>query len=267
MVNLNFWSHAIFRSLPLLRKVHRSRKKITCEPDPSVVSFLSGLALMKTTVLESMHTHFIFQVGHPNNNCPGWRNGCNLLTYVIPRYLWWGLIYLICLPSLVYYAHVTVDSDKVCCVPWAVCSLLRLAPQWWINWLVTILTQCWCHIHTICKSDRERPGSIYHSNDINVYLGRQRGVVGSLTKRIIFHPEQAATFALYTFSTLVLGMILLERASKRVLVWKTPPLLSLCKMTLTPLEVLIPALLKSCKQLQRSHFCTHLCPLCIHPIW
>ena len=177
-----------------------------------------------------------------HNNCPGWRNGCNLLAYVIPRYLWWGLIYLICLPSLAYYAHVTVDSDKVCCVPWAVCSLLRLAPQWWINWLVTILTQCWCHIHTICNSDRERPGSIYRSNDINVYLGRQRGVVGSLTKRIIFHPEQAATFALYTFSTLVLGMILLERASKRVLVWKTPPLLSLCKMTLTSLEVLIPAL-------------------------
>ena len=158
-----------------------------------------------------------------HNNCPGWRNGCNLLAYVIPSYLWWGLLYLISSPSLSYYAHVTVDSDKPCCVPWkiikqAVCGLLRLAPQWWINWPVT---QCWCHIHTICQSDRERPGSIYHRNAINVYLGRQRerGLVGSLTKRIIFHPERAAT---YIFSTLVLVLTLLGRASRRLLVLRTP---------------------------------------------
>ena len=27
-------------------------------------------------------------------------------------------------------------------------------------------------IHTVCKNDMERPGCIYHGNDINVYLGR-----------------------------------------------------------------------------------------------
>ena len=45
-------------------KVHRSRKKMTCELDPSVVSFLPGLALMKTTFEINAHT-FIFQVGRP----------------------------------------------------------------------------------------------------------------------------------------------------------------------------------------------------------
>ena len=55
----NFPSRAIFRSLPLLQKVHQSRKKITCEPDSSVVSFL---ALTKTTVSESMRTLSYFRL-------------------------------------------------------------------------------------------------------------------------------------------------------------------------------------------------------------
>ena len=46
-VNLNFWSHAIFRSLPLLQEVHQSQKKITCEPDPSVASSYPGWRLRK----------------------------------------------------------------------------------------------------------------------------------------------------------------------------------------------------------------------------
>ena len=37
-------------------KVHQSWKKMTCKPNPSVVSFLPWLALMKTTVLKSMRT-------------------------------------------------------------------------------------------------------------------------------------------------------------------------------------------------------------------
>ena len=37
-------------------------KKMTCEPDPSVVSFLPGLGLTKTTVLESMRTLSYFRL-------------------------------------------------------------------------------------------------------------------------------------------------------------------------------------------------------------
>ena len=35
---------------------------MTCEPNPSVVSFLPGLALMKTTVLKSMRTLSYFRL-------------------------------------------------------------------------------------------------------------------------------------------------------------------------------------------------------------
>ena len=35
---------------------------MTCEPDPSVVSFLPGLGLTKTTVLESMRTLSYFRL-------------------------------------------------------------------------------------------------------------------------------------------------------------------------------------------------------------
>ena len=35
---------------------------MACKPDPSVVSFLPGLALMKTTVLESMRTLSYFRL-------------------------------------------------------------------------------------------------------------------------------------------------------------------------------------------------------------
>ena len=53
----NFWSRAIFCNLRTTsEKAHRSRKKVTCELDPSVVSLLRGLALMKTTILESIRT-------------------------------------------------------------------------------------------------------------------------------------------------------------------------------------------------------------------
>ena len=37
-------------------------KEMTCEPNPSVVSFLPGLALMKTTVLEPMRTLSYFRL-------------------------------------------------------------------------------------------------------------------------------------------------------------------------------------------------------------
>ena len=47
-------------------KVHCFLIKLTCEPDPSVVLFLPGLALIKTTVLESMHTLDYFRLdGRP----------------------------------------------------------------------------------------------------------------------------------------------------------------------------------------------------------
>ena len=36
--------------------MHCFRIKLTCKPDPSVVSFLLGLALMKTTVLQPMRS-------------------------------------------------------------------------------------------------------------------------------------------------------------------------------------------------------------------
>ena len=63
------------------------------------------------------------------SNCPGWRNGCNLLTYVVPSYLWWGSSYLWKQLWLI------LDSGKSCCVPLkssksAVCCWLRLPPQW-----------------------------------------------------------------------------------------------------------------------------------------
>ena len=49
-----------FAVLTTSGKVHCFRIKLTFKPDPSVVSFLPGLALIKTTVLESMRTlsHF-----------------------------------------------------------------------------------------------------------------------------------------------------------------------------------------------------------------
>ena len=47
--------------------------------------------------------------------------------------------------------------------------------------------------HSVCKHDKGRPGSIYHVNDINIYLGRQRGAVG---------PQQAATFLFHECSGL-----------------------------------------------------------------
>ena len=49
------------------------------------------------------------------------------------------------------------------------------------------------------KNDRGRPVSIYHVNDISVYLGRQRGAVDHVThKKLLFcaqvliHLEQQA---------------------------------------------------------------------------
>ena len=68
-----------------------------------------------------------------HSSCTGWGNGCNLLAYMIFSYLWWGHIYF-CTTKF-YYTRVTVDRDKLCCVPWqiikpAVCFLLRLAPRW-----------------------------------------------------------------------------------------------------------------------------------------
>ena len=45
-----------FVGLTTSEKVHCFRIKLTFEPDSSVVSFLPGLALIKSTVLESMHT-------------------------------------------------------------------------------------------------------------------------------------------------------------------------------------------------------------------
>ena len=39
--------------------------------------------------------------------------------------------------------------------------------------------------HRVCKNDR-RPGSIYHVNDIGVYLGRQGGAVGRMTQKAWF---------------------------------------------------------------------------------
>ena len=62
------WAHGLilvtyhFSGLITSGKVHCFRKKLTCEPDPSVVSFLPGLALMKTTVLESMRTLSYFRL-------------------------------------------------------------------------------------------------------------------------------------------------------------------------------------------------------------
>ena len=55
------WSRNIFRDLPLPEKCS-FWIKLTCEPDPSVVSFLPGLALMKTTVLKSMRTLSYFRL-------------------------------------------------------------------------------------------------------------------------------------------------------------------------------------------------------------
>ena len=42
--------------------MHCFQIKLTCEPAPSVVSFLPGLALAKSTVLESMHTTSYFRL-------------------------------------------------------------------------------------------------------------------------------------------------------------------------------------------------------------
>ena len=42
-------------------------------------------------------------------------------------------------------------------------------------------------IHIVRKNDMERPDCIYHGNDINVYLGRPRGMMGPLTKRSIHY--------------------------------------------------------------------------------
>ena len=42
------------------------QRKLTCKHDPAMVYFLPGWALMKTTVLESLHVYtLIFQVGYP----------------------------------------------------------------------------------------------------------------------------------------------------------------------------------------------------------
>ena len=62
--NLNFWSRVIFWNLALPEKC----TDCACEPDLSVVSFLPGLALMKTTVLESMRTLSYFRLDtlHPS---------------------------------------------------------------------------------------------------------------------------------------------------------------------------------------------------------
>ena len=51
-----------FLGLTTFGKLHRFSIKLTCESDPSVVSFLSGLALMKTTVLKSMRTLSYFRL-------------------------------------------------------------------------------------------------------------------------------------------------------------------------------------------------------------
>ena len=63
---------------------------------------------------------------------PHSRRGYKLLAYVIPSYRTYLLMHQQL--GLAYYAHVTVDSDKPCCVPLqisksAVCCLLRLARQ------------------------------------------------------------------------------------------------------------------------------------------
>ena len=55
-LNSNFWSRAIFWHLVLPENGALIPKENACEPDLSVISFLPGLALMKTTVLESMRT-------------------------------------------------------------------------------------------------------------------------------------------------------------------------------------------------------------------
>ena len=51
-----------FAGLTTSGKVHCFRIKLTFEPDPSVVFFLPGLALIKTTVLESMRTFSYFRL-------------------------------------------------------------------------------------------------------------------------------------------------------------------------------------------------------------
>ena len=59
MVNLNFWSRAIFRSLPLPRKVHRCLKKMTC--DPIHLWFLSYLGwLLWKPQFWNQCVHFIY---------------------------------------------------------------------------------------------------------------------------------------------------------------------------------------------------------------
>ena len=51
-----------FVGLTTSGEVHCFRIKLTFEPDPSVVSFLPGLALIKNTVLESMRTLSYFRL-------------------------------------------------------------------------------------------------------------------------------------------------------------------------------------------------------------
>ena len=62
MAKLNFWSRAIFFELSTSGKSAPIPKENACEPDLSVVSFLPGLALMKTTVLESTRTLSYFRL-------------------------------------------------------------------------------------------------------------------------------------------------------------------------------------------------------------
>ena len=57
---LKFLATCHFLELSTSGKVHRSRKK--CMQTRSVCGFLSGLALMKTTVLESMRTLSYFRL-------------------------------------------------------------------------------------------------------------------------------------------------------------------------------------------------------------
>ena len=60
--NLKFLVTCHFSELTTSGKVHQSRIKLTRKPDPSVVSFSPGLALMKTTVLESMRKLSYFRL-------------------------------------------------------------------------------------------------------------------------------------------------------------------------------------------------------------
>ena len=91
--------------------------------------------------INGTHEHQKFSLAHASIATvavlAGEMHGSNLLAYMIPSYLWWRYNYL-SLNHPVWLRQYKVTSLAMCHDKSAVCCLLRLIPQWWIIWLVSL---------------------------------------------------------------------------------------------------------------------------------